>query len=118
MNPRSPAHRQIEAALKAHQSGNLAEAQRLYRAVLALNASDPQALHGLGVIAFGAGNRDEALPLLAKAALQAPRIAEFRRNYANALAASRPRDVPCTDEVCGIHRPPPKPAADPERARS
>jgi tetratricopeptide (TPR) repeat protein len=89
MNPRSPAHRQIEAALKAHQSGNLAEAQRLYRAVLALNASDPQALHGLGVIAFGAGNRDEALPLLAKAALQAPRIAEFRRNYANALAASR-----------------------------
>lgn len=88
MNPRSPARKPIEAALKAHQSGNVAEAQRLYRAVLALSPGDPQALHGLGVIAFAAGNRDEALPLLAKAAQQAPKIAEVRRNYANALAAS------------------------------
>ncbi len=88
MNPRSPARKQIDAALKAHQSGNVAEAQRLYRAVLALDAGDAQALHGLGVIAFAAGNRDEALPLLAKAAQRAPKIAEFRRNYANALAAS------------------------------
>lgn len=34
----------------------------------------------------------------------------------NALAASRPRDVPCTDDTCGIH-PAPAPA-DTERAHS
>lgn len=34
----------------------------------------------------------------------------------NAIAASRPRDVPCTDDVCGIHAAPA--AADPERAHS
>jgi predicted DCC family thiol-disulfide oxidoreductase YuxK len=32
----------------------------------------------------------------------------------NAIAASRPRDVPCTDDVCGIH--PASTAADTERA--
>src|SRR5258705_1071858 len=89
MNQRSPGRKQIEAALKAHQSGNAAEAQRLYRAALALDAGDPQALHGLGVLAFAAGERDEALILLAKAARRAPKVAEVRRNYANALAASR-----------------------------
>lgn len=89
MNQRSPARKQVEAALKAHQSGNIAEAQRLYRAALALDAGDPQALHGLGVLAFAAGEHDEALTLLVKAARQSPKIAEVRRNYANALAASR-----------------------------
>lgn len=36
-----------------------------------------------------------------------------RRVY-NKVAATRPRDIPCTDDVCGIH--PPSPAADHERA--
>ena len=111
MNPRSPARKPIEAALKAHQSGNLAEAQRLYRAVLALSPSDPQALHGLGVIAFATGNRDEALPLLAKAAQQAPRIAEVRRNYANALVVSGRFDA-AIPEYRAILKLEPRSAAD------
>jgi tetratricopeptide (TPR) repeat protein len=111
MNPRSPARKQIDAALKAHQSGNVAEAQRLYRAVLALDAGDPQALHGLGVIAFAAGNRDEALSLLAKAAQRAPKIAEVRRNYANALAASR-RFEAAVPEYRAVLKLEPRSAAD------
>jgi tetratricopeptide (TPR) repeat protein len=89
MSNRSASRKTTEAALKAHRAGKGAEARRLYLAALAQDAGDAQALHGLGVLAFEAGERDQALALLGKAARQAPKIAEFRRNYANALAASR-----------------------------
>jgi predicted DCC family thiol-disulfide oxidoreductase YuxK len=32
-----------------------------------------------------------------------PGVTQIGRRVYNALAASRPRDVPCTDEACGIH---------------
>jgi predicted DCC family thiol-disulfide oxidoreductase YuxK len=32
-----------------------------------------------------------------------PGVASIGRSVYNALAAGRPRDVPCTDETCGIH---------------
>jgi tetratricopeptide (TPR) repeat protein len=89
MSNRPPSRKQTEAALKAHRAGNSAEAKRLYLAALAQDAGDAYALHGLGVLAFEAGERDQALALLGKAARQAPKNLEFRRNYANALAASR-----------------------------
>ncbi len=52
-----------------------------------------------------------------------PGVTALGRRAYNALAASRPRDVPCTDDVCGIHPPkapgPAKPVstrADPGRS--
>jgi tetratricopeptide (TPR) repeat protein len=89
MSGRPSSRRTTEAALKAHRAGKGAEVKRLYLAALAQDAGDVQALHGLGVLDFEAGERDQALTLLGKAARQAPKIAEVRRNYANALAASR-----------------------------
>ena len=89
MSSRPTSRKTTEAAVKAHRAGKIAEAKRLYLAALAQDAGDVQALHGLGVLAFEAGERDQALTLLGKAARQAPKIAEVRRNYANALAASR-----------------------------
>ncbi len=34
-----------------------------------------------------------------------PGVAPLGRRVYNTIAATRPRDVPCTDEVCGIHPP-------------
>ena len=34
-----------------------------------------------------------------------PGVAWVGRRVYNSIAASRPRDVPCTDDVCGIHPP-------------
>jgi predicted DCC family thiol-disulfide oxidoreductase YuxK len=52
-----------------------------------------------------------------------PGVTALGRRAYNAIAASRPRDVPCTDETCGLH-PPARggakraaPAAESERAR-
>jgi predicted DCC family thiol-disulfide oxidoreductase YuxK len=53
-----------------------------------------------------------------------PGVSHAGRRVYNAIAATRPRDVPCTDEACGIHpgagqsrgRPAPR-GADHERAR-
>ena len=45
------------------------------------------------------------LPLLWPLAVvgSLPGVSAVGRRVYNAIAASRPRDVPCTDEVCGIH---------------
>lgn len=43
-----------------------------------------------------------------------PLLSRVGHRVYNAVAASRPRDVPCTDEVCGIHAAPS--AVDSERA--
>lgn len=45
------------------------------------------------------------LPLFCPMALfgSLPGVTRAGRRVYNAIAASRPRDVPCTDEVCGIH---------------
>lgn len=55
-----------------------------------------------------------------------PGVTQLGRRAYNALAASRPRDEPCTDEACGLHAPtrqgkakhgPSASAAESERAR-
>ncbi|QEX21240.1 hypothetical protein FRZ61_11630 [Hypericibacter adhaerens] len=82
-----PASRaQTQAALKAHAAGNRVEAQRLYRAALALDPDDAAALHGLGLLVFEGGEREQGLALLEKAVRNAPQSAEFRRHHAHCLA--------------------------------
>jgi tetratricopeptide (TPR) repeat protein len=88
MSQRASSRKQTEAALKAHHAGKTAEARQLYLAALSQNANDVQALHGLGILTFEAGEQEEALALLGKAANLAPKTVELRRIYANALAKS------------------------------
>jgi tetratricopeptide (TPR) repeat protein len=111
MSGRASSRKTTEAAVKAHRAGNGAEAKRLYLAALAQDAGDVQALHGLGVLAFEAEEREQALTLLGKAARLAPRIAEVRRNYANALAASRQFE-PAVLEYEAVLKLEPRSAAD------
>jgi tetratricopeptide (TPR) repeat protein len=59
-------------ALAVHQAGNLAKAGELYRAVLAIQESQFDALHMMGVLEAQLGNFDAGERLLARAAAAAP----------------------------------------------
>ena len=55
----------FEAAFHHHQSGRLAEAEALYRQILALEPRHAEALHLLGVIAHQTGRNDVAVDWIA-----------------------------------------------------
>ena len=76
----------VAAALAAHQRGELAVAERDYRATLAVAPEHPVAMHYLGVIHYQRQQLDAALPLLARAAHAVPEEPEFHNNLGLALA--------------------------------
>jgi len=57
----------LRRALSVHQQGQLDEAERLYRGVLAVAPRHPDALHFLGVLASQRGRKEEALELIGRA---------------------------------------------------
>ncbi|HEX9023089.1 MAG TPA: tetratricopeptide repeat protein, partial [Geobacteraceae bacterium] len=58
---------QLALALRHHQSGRLAEAEAIYRRVLAADPEQADALHLLGVVAHQVGRSDIAVELIGKA---------------------------------------------------
>ncbi|HSU66022.1 MAG TPA: tetratricopeptide repeat protein, partial [Tepidisphaeraceae bacterium] len=72
-------------ALRQHQRGDLAEAERLYRRVLNISPDHSFALHGLGILARIAGRPDEAVGLIRRAISLRPEVAEYHTNLGNAL---------------------------------
>lgn len=62
----------LQAAVQHHQAGNAAEAERLYRQVLAIEPEQADALHLLGVLAYQAGRADVAVPLIQQAIRNRP----------------------------------------------
>ena len=79
----------IEQALKqaaaAHREGKVEHAESLYRSILQLQPSHPDANHNLGVLAVSMNKEKEALPLF-KAALEAnSNIDQFWVSYIDAL---------------------------------
>ena len=68
-----------------HQQGRLAEAERLYRQVLALEPRHAEALHLLGVVALQTGRHDAAADLIGRAIETAPAVAAYHANLAGAL---------------------------------
>ena len=71
----------------AHQRGDLASAERAYRAALATEPEQPLALHYLGVTLHQRGRNVEALPLLERSVALVPTEAEFHNNLGLVLAA-------------------------------
>jgi tetratricopeptide (TPR) repeat protein len=57
----------MNQAVAHHQTGRLAEAEAIYRAVLQDEPRHPHALHLLGVIAHQAGRHEEAIDLIGRA---------------------------------------------------
>src|SRR5947208_1825464 len=74
----------VQIALEHHRAGRLVEAEASYRAALALDADNPDALHWLAVLTFQAGKSEEAIAPLQRAAMLRPKDAAFAHNLAQA----------------------------------
>src|SRR3954454_1571013 len=82
----------MQTALQSHQAGNLAQAARLYRGVLSRCADHADALHLLGVVALQQGDPGRAVDLIGRAIAQAPSVAAFHANVAEAYRLLRQLD--------------------------
>jgi tetratricopeptide (TPR) repeat protein len=76
----------LRAAVALHQAGRLAEAERIYREILAREPAQPDALHLLGVIAQQVGKTDLAIELIRRAIAIRPTDAIYYNNLAHALS--------------------------------
>jgi predicted O-linked N-acetylglucosamine transferase (SPINDLY family) len=75
----------FDLANQRHNAGRLGEAEAIYRRILAAQPNQPDALHGLGIIAMQVGKLDVAVGLLSQAAAAAPGAAHFLSNLGLAL---------------------------------
>ena len=73
------------AAVGRHQAGRFAEAESLYREVLAINPDHPESNHYLGVIASQLGRNEMAAALIGKAIALKGNDPAFHSNLGNAL---------------------------------
>lgn len=72
----------LAQALSLHQSGRRAEAEAAYRALLAAEPANAQALHGYGVLRHQSGDSATAVDLISRAIALAPGTAECHFNLA------------------------------------
>jgi protein O-GlcNAc transferase len=82
----------MELAMQQHQAGRLAEAEQIYRQVLANAPNHAGALHGLGLLSHQAGKHSEAADLIAQAIAIQPVEPMFHCNLGNVLSAMREYD--------------------------
>ncbi|NQU55880.1 MAG: tetratricopeptide repeat protein [Rhodospirillales bacterium] len=66
----------LDLAIEHHTTGNLSEAERLYKQVLQSEPKNPEALHLLGAIAIQVGRSDVAVDLISRALSFKPDYAE------------------------------------------
>ena len=77
----------LRQALTFHQTGNLAEAERLYQQLMRAVPEDANAPHFLGVVRAQQGRNREALALMDAALKLNPNAPEVWSNYGNVLRA-------------------------------
>src|SRR5256885_3490841 len=77
----------LDAARAHHYAGRLAEAEALYRQVLATEPEQPDALHLLGMIAYQVGRPAAALELIDRALRARPMDPEFHHDRGVVLQA-------------------------------
>ncbi len=79
----------FEQGVAAHRTGNLAQAEKLYRQILRADAASFPALHMLGFLKAQQGHYDEAIILLTKALRQRPDDLAVLSHHAHALMAAQ-----------------------------
>jgi protein O-GlcNAc transferase len=82
----------INEAVRLHKSGNLDEAENIYRRILDTQPENPDALHLLGVIAYQRKKYEEAEDLIRRAINLNKRTPEFRNNLGNVYLAQKKFD--------------------------
>lgn len=78
----------FEIGLKHHQAGRLAEAEAVYRQILARQPRHGNALHLLGLLAHQTGHSGEAVKLIARAVELMPADATCLSNFSEVLRAT------------------------------
>lgn len=80
--------------MRRHQAGQLAEAEKCYRRVLAGDPGQADALHLLGVLAHQLGRHEAATELIQRASARQPANPEYQNNLGQAFEAlGRPGDA-------------------------
>ena len=74
----------MRAAVRLHQAGRLADAERIYERILVTDSDRPDALHLLGVVALQSGRPERALELITQAVTGAPDDARILSNLGEA----------------------------------
>ncbi len=80
-------HEMLAEAARLHGEGELTEAERLYRRVLALDPDQVEALHLLGAIAAQSGRLDYAVELIGQAIAVGGEVPAFHYTLARAFEA-------------------------------
>jgi protein O-GlcNAc transferase len=79
----------LREALEHHRAGRLAEAEAIYRCVLADDPNQPDALQLLGYLAHQCGKHEAAVELISRAIRMRPGEAPYHNNLGMALRALR-----------------------------
>ncbi len=85
--PQLSVEQALQIAFQHHQAGQLAQAEPLYRQILAQQPQNADALHYLGVLASQAGRNDVAVDLIRQALALKPNVPETHNNLGNVLSA-------------------------------
>ena len=85
--PPVPIQQAFELAVQHHQTGRLAEAEAIYRQILAVQPRHAGALHLLGVLAHQTRRNDVAVDLIRQAIAIVPENADFHSNLGIAFSA-------------------------------
>ena len=88
----------LPAAIKLHQSGGFAEAEKAYQRILGGQPDQPDALHFLGVLRHQTGESEEALELIGRAIALRPTHPDMHNNLGNVL-----REMDRLDEAAAAY---------------
>jgi protein O-GlcNAc transferase len=89
MNGLVPIQEAFGAAVRQHQSGQLREAESLYRQIIAAQPSHADALHMLGIALHQLGRGAESVQMLRQAIAINPKAPDYHANLGSVLAALR-----------------------------
>ena len=75
----------LKKGIKAHKSGQIHEADKIYTAILQVHPNHSQANHNMGILALSIDKTQEALPFFKTAVEANPNINQFWLSYIDAL---------------------------------
>jgi hypothetical protein len=94
----------LPVAVRHHQAGQLAEAERIYQRILHQDPNNADALHLLGVMAHQVGRHEVAVESIGRAIAIQPREAAYHNNLGEAHRTLGRLDEAVTDRIFNPQR--------------